>query len=231
MIDAAAPPLCARGVRKSFVAGGVEQRVLDGVDLQVESGEAVGIVGASGAGKSTLLHILGGLDAPDEGAVRVDGIEISRRAAASDDLAAWRNARLGFVFQFHYLLAEFSALENAAMPLFIRRLPRREALAAGARSLARLGLSAHAHKTPSQLSGGERQRAAVARALAGGPACVLGTSRPAVWIAKTPTRFRFAVGARARRRRRFGRRQPRRALDRAAGSAAFLRDGKLSAIE
>ena len=145
--------------------------MLDGVSLTLRAGETLAITGASGSGKTTLLHILGGLDSPDSGWAAAGGKrwdELNGKAAAKR-----RNLMLGFVFQFHLLLPEFSALENAAMPLLIRRTPRARALEAAHENLRRLGLAAHAGKTPGQLSGGERQRVAVARALCGEPACVL----------------------------------------------------------
>ena len=147
------------------------QSVLTNVDFSVAAGEAVSIAGTSGVGKTTLLHLLGGLDIPDSGSVAVGGRDWSElgKTAAAD----WRNKHLGFVFQFHLLLPEFSALENTAMPLLIRKTPRPEALRRAAAMLERLGLAAHADKPPAKLSGGERQRTAIARALVGEPDCVL----------------------------------------------------------
>ena len=164
-----APALSCADVRKSF--GGGDFPVLDGVSLTLRAGETLAITGASGSGKTTLLHILGGLDNPDSGWAAAGGKQWNTMNAKA--AAKWRNRMLGFVFQFHLLLPEFSALENAAMPLLIRRRPRAEALEAAHGNLRRLGLAAHAGKTPAQLSGGERQRVAVARALAGEPACIL----------------------------------------------------------
>lgn len=157
---------------KTYVGGdGREVRVLDGVSLSVARGEIVAIVGASGAGKSTLLHVLGALDAPTAGTVRIGGADL----AGLDDLALARvrNAKVGFVFQFHHLLREFSALENVMMPLLIGGRPEGEARARAEALLARVGLTARAHHRPAALSGGEQQRTAVARALAADPAVFL----------------------------------------------------------
>ena len=168
----AGPVLLAEELRKSHPGGETgPQIVLDGVNLRVFPGEATGILGASGSGKTTLLHLLGGLDAPDSGAAAVAGKKWAE--LTPDAAAAWRNRHLGFVFQFHLLLPEFTALENAAMPLLLRRAPRDQALARAEGILTELGLAPHLKKTPDQLSGGERQRTAVARALAGAPRCIL----------------------------------------------------------
>lgn len=167
-----APFLRAAELRKSHSGGeSGPQVVLDGANLAANSGEAVGILGASGSGKTTLLHLLGGLDKADSGTVEVAGREW--RTMTSDQAAAWRNRRLGFVFQFHLLLPEFTALENAAMPLLLRRTARDEAFGRAEKILTDLGLARHLRKTPDKLSGGERQRTAVARALAGEPGCIL----------------------------------------------------------
>ena len=165
------PVLECRALEREFRQGPVTVPVLRGVDLAIAAGERVAIIGASGSGKTTLLQILGGLDVPTRGAVLVDGASLS----ALDDAARGRlrNRALGFVYQFHHLLPEFSALENVAMPLLVRRMARREAFAAAERMLGRVGLAARLTHRPAELSGGERQRAAVARALVTAPRVVL----------------------------------------------------------
>ena len=146
-------------------------QVLRGIDLQIEKGEVVSIVGPSGAGKTTLLQIMGTLDAPDTGMVRIDGTEVGRMK--EKELSAFRNRRIGFVFQFHQLLPEFTALENVMIPVLIAGLGRREAQSSALEMLNLLGLADRAAHKPSELSGGEKQRVAVARALINHPAVVL----------------------------------------------------------
>jgi lipoprotein-releasing system ATP-binding protein len=168
--------LQARGIRKSYRVGETTLAVLRDLDLSVESGEMVAIVGASGVGKSTLLHVLGGLDRADAGTIRVGDADIT--ALADAEVVAFRNRCVGFVFQFHHLLPEFSAIENAEMPMRIARVPARQARPRAEDLLRRVGLGERLTHRPGMLSGGEQQRVAVARALA---------MRPSVLLADEPT--------------------------------------------
>jgi lipoprotein-releasing system ATP-binding protein len=166
----------ARGIRKSYVVGGTTLAVLRDLDLTVEAGEMVAIVGASGVGKSTLLHVLGGLDRVDSGRISIDGSELT--TLADQEVVAFRNHRVGFVFQFHHLLPEFTALENTEMPMRIARVPLAETRPRAQSLLGRVGLAERLGHRPGMLSGGEQQRVAVARAL---------VMQPAILLADEPT--------------------------------------------
>src|SRR5262245_20378505 len=170
------PFLEARGVVKSYPVGGSHLTVLRDLDLQVDAGEMVAVVGASGVGKSTLLHVLGGLDRVDRGSIAIGSNEVT--ALPDADVVAFRNREVGFIFQFHHLLPEFSALENAEMPMRIARLPMAEARPRADELLRRVGLADRLTHRPGMLSGGEQQRVAVARAL---------VMRPSLLLADEPT--------------------------------------------
>jgi lipoprotein-releasing system ATP-binding protein len=170
------PFLEASGLVKSYPVGGHPLTVLRDLELQVEAGEMLAIVGSSGVGKSTLLHLLGGLDRVDQGRIAIDGLELT--AMPDAEVVAFRNRRVGFVFQFHHLLPEFNALENAEMPMRIARMPMAETRPRAEEILTRVGLGERLTHRPGMLSGGEQQRVAVARAL---------VMRPSLLLADEPT--------------------------------------------
>ena len=163
--------LACEAVCKNYYDGQLNVQVLDNLTLQVEKGRSIGIVGASGSGKSTLLHILGGLDKPTSGRVSLMGQDLSE--LSQKQLSGLRNRHLGFVYQFHHLLPEFSALENVMMPLLIGKRPKEQARERALLMLEKVGLKNRVQHRPGELSGGERQRAAIARALVTDPACLL----------------------------------------------------------
>ncbi|MDR0311601.1 MAG: ABC transporter ATP-binding protein [Acidobacteriota bacterium] len=160
-----------RDLKKSYASGGGRLEILSGLSLEADAGEMIGITGVSGSGKSTLLHLVGGMDSPDAGSIMILGREITKSRAA--ELAAFRNKTIGFLFQFHHLLPEFSALENVMMPLLLRGITPHEAAAAAKELLNETGLSGRAEHRPGEMSGGEQQRTALARALSGRPSLLL----------------------------------------------------------
>ncbi|MBF0110059.1 MAG: ABC transporter ATP-binding protein [Magnetococcales bacterium] len=165
------PLLEAQGLTKSFSSGSRLTEVLKGVDLTLHSGEMSALLGVSGSGKSTLIQILGSLDRPTSGHVFLDGVDVF--SLGSRELSRHRNRKIGFIYQFHRLLPEFSAIENVAMPLLIGRLPRNQSLARAEESLSQVGLTHRLHHRPGQLSGGEQQRVAIARAIVTNPVLLL----------------------------------------------------------
>lgn len=165
------PILACRNVSKTYMDGSLSVKVLTSVDLEINPGETIAVVGPSGSGKSTLLHLLGGLDSPTSGEVLIK--EQSLQTITESERCRIRNAQLGFVYQFHHLLPEFTAVENVMMPLLIAKLKPQQALEQALKMLAAVGLTNRAQHRPSQLSGGERQRVAIARAVVAKPLCVL----------------------------------------------------------
>lgn len=192
------PVLSCHGLVRSYRVGDQRLSILDGVDLEVAAGESVAIVGASGSGKSTLLHAIGGLDRIDAGEVRIAGERLDTQSEAQRGVL--RNRTLGFVYQFHHLLPEFSACENVALPLRIRRLSAAEALGRARQALSEVDLQARLDHLPGMLSGGERQRVALARALVTEPLCVL-ADEPTGNLDRTTARRMFDLIDRLRRER------------------------------
>ena len=170
-VPSLAPLITARGLHKTYLVGKRSLEVLRGIDLEVVRGEFLALRGASGAGKSTLLHLLGGLDLPNAGEIRFDGMDL--RALSAGALAQWRNRRIGFIFQAYHLLPELSALENVALPARLARIAPAEAARRAAALLERVGLGQRMEHRPYELSGGEQQRVAVARALVNEPDLIL----------------------------------------------------------
>jgi lipoprotein-releasing system ATP-binding protein len=160
-----------RDLKKSYASGDGRLEILSDLSLEADAGEMIGIMGVSGCGKSTLLHLVGGMDSPDTGSIQISGQEITKFSAA--ELAVFRNKTIGFLFQFHHLLPEFTALENVMMPLLLRGTPPAEAAAAAKDLLNETGLAGRAEHRPGEMSGGEQQRTALARALAGQPGLLL----------------------------------------------------------